>query len=120
MITTNACCTILVSEQSAPQRLRELAERFCADAVDPWAFRCARCGLEWSDPPYLDYRDVTCSNCYSDRVVITIVRLGFEDWGPQNGGAAEQQERLKRAEREFAPAMRALQRINGDDKRGLS
>lgn len=113
MLTTMAPCTILVTCKSAGPRLREMAERFHADVVDPMEYRCCRCGLEWDDSPLRDYREVVCSNCYSERVVLTMVRLGFDDWGPQNGGSREQSKRLKEAERILSTAMRAIRSLKG-------
>jgi DNA-directed RNA polymerase subunit RPC12/RpoP len=97
MLTTKAPCTILVTSKSAPNMLREMSEHFYADAVDPLEYKCLRCGLQWDDSPLRSYRDVTCSNCYSERVVITMVRLGFENWGEQNGGEREQRDRYEHA-----------------------
>jgi DNA-directed RNA polymerase subunit RPC12/RpoP len=105
MLTTKALTTILVGSKSAQRRLREMAERFHADAVDPLEYKCLRCHLEWDDSPVTDYRTVTCSNCYSDRVVLTMVRLGFENWGEQNGGVQEQRARYEKAKQECGQAV---------------
>lgn len=111
MLTTNATCTIPVRSKSAPARLRELGARFHADAIDPLEYKCLRCGLEWDDSPLRNYREVVCSNCYGERVILTMVRLGFEDWGPRNGGAQEQERRYSSAQRSFSTALKAIRGI---------
>ena len=91
--------------------LRDLAERFTADAVDPSEYKCLRCHCEWEQPAGYEWRTVTCSNCYSERVVITIVRLGFQNWGEQNGGEAEQRARHEKAVKETRAALDAIKHL---------
>ena len=100
MPTINAPCEILVTSKSARDRLRKIGEHFHSDLVDPAEVKCLRCHTEW-DNFCAGYRTITCSNCYSDRVIITAVRLAFLNWGEHNGGEAEQRERFKAAEREI-------------------
>lgn len=98
-----APCAILVTAKSAKRRLGKLADSFHADSATPWAFRCQRCKLEWSDPPYTgDWTGITCSNCYSERVILSSVRLDFFDWGEQNGGKRERMERYRHAKQMLA------------------
>ena len=107
MLTCEAPTTILVTSKSASQRLRELAERFTADAVDPLEYKCLRCHCEWPREACYDWRTAVCSNCYSERVIITVVRLGFENWGEHNGGEAEQRKRYDAAVKATKKAMAA-------------
>lgn len=118
MLTLLAPCTILVNSLTTSKRLRELAEQFQSDATDPVEFKCVRCGCAWERCVSNDYNTVTCSNCYSERVIITIVRLGFENWGEQNGGEKEQRARYEKAGREVSAAMKALAKLK--DKLPLS
>lgn len=108
MLTLEAPCTLLCRTAAAPLRLRELAEMFTADAVDPKEYKCLRCGCEWEREYGYDWKTAACSNCYSERVIVTVVRLGFENWGEQNGGESEQRQRYENALRNVATAMRAL------------
>ena len=94
-----------VTAKSTPLRLRRLGERLAVDAIDPLWYRCRSCGLVWDDSPLRDYEDVVCSNCYSERVMLVRVRLGFHNYGKQNGGKSEQIERRR-------VAMRAALRID--------
>lgn len=109
-LTTKACCTILVTSNSARERLGEIATQYTADGISPLEYRCPRCGLNWDANPLTDFREVTCSNCYNERIVLTMVRLDFENWGEQNGGETEQRGRYDRAVREFAPALAAIEK----------
>jgi DNA-directed RNA polymerase subunit RPC12/RpoP len=111
MLTVNVPTTILCRCKTAHSRLRELSERYCADACDPMEYKCLRCHCEWDDSLLRDYREVVCSNCYSDRVILTMVRLGFENWGEQNGGEKEQRERYQRAVDAFAKANAGIARM---------
>jgi hypothetical protein len=95
----DAAVTILARSSSASVRLRKLAEQVNADGADVIAIRCCRCKLEWDDVVLQDYREIVCSNCYSERVVITTVRLMFHNWGEQNGGMAAQKIRVEGAVR---------------------
>ena len=40
---------------------------------------------------------MTCSNCYSEAVYITGLRMTFHNWGEQNGGDAERDGRYNSA-----------------------
>lgn len=108
VLTTKAPCTILVTSGTARVQFNVLIEQFHADDVRPSEFKCLRCGLEWEADPLTDFRTVTCSNCYSERVILTIVRLSFENWGEQNGGEREQRDRYENAKRQVASALRAI------------
>lgn len=110
-LIVNALCTILAQSKTAPRCLAEMAERYTADGIDPIACKCLRCHCEWDDVILQDYRTMSCSNCYSDRVVITAVRLSFNNWGEQNGGEAEQQKRYEAARQECTPAFRLMERL---------
>ena len=109
--TLNALCTILARSKTAPQQLSEMAERYTADGIDPLACKCLRCHCEWDDVLLRDYRTMSCSNCYSDRVVITAIRLSFNNWGEQNGGESEQRKRYEAASRECTPAFELMKRL---------
>lgn len=85
---------MMVKAKATPLRLHKLGKRFAADAVDPLWYECRSCGLVWDDSPLRQYEDVTCSNCYSDRVLLIRVRLEFHNWGKQNGGKRQQIDRI--------------------------
>ena len=109
--TVDALCTILAKSKTAQQRLNEMAEKYTADGIDPIACKCLRCHCEWDDVLLRDYRTMSCSNCYSDRVIITAVRLSFNNWGEQNGGEAEQRKRYEAAKRQCTPAFELMERF---------
>lgn len=110
-LTVDALCTILAKSKTAPQRLSDMAEMYTADGIDPLACKCLRCSCEWDDVLLRDYRTMSCSNCYSDRVIITAVRLSFNNWGEQNGGEAEQRKRYEVAKRVCSPAFELMERL---------
>lgn len=97
MLTTNVRTNIRCRSQKADESIHAVMEGKHADAADPIAYKCLRCHLEWEDGPCDSWRTKTCSNCYSDNVVIAKIRLGFQNWGEQNGGAEEQRSRYERA-----------------------
>lgn len=45
--------------------------------VEPETARCMDCGLAWSPsiPCGLDLKSVSCSNCYSDNVMLVAIRV---------------------------------------------
>lgn len=106
-----APCTILVRSQTAKQQLSALLDQFHADAVYPLGFKCNCCGLEWEGSPFSEWTTVDCSNCYSQRAVLTVVELEFCNWGEQNGGTAERDERYEDAKRYVYPVMRELESL---------
>ena len=110
-LTVDALCTVLAKSKTAPHRLNEMAERYTADGIDPIACKCLQCHCEWDDVLLRDYRTMSCSNCYSDRVVITAVRISFNNWGEQNGGEAEQRKRYEAAKQECTPAFELMERL---------
>lgn len=101
VLTAKALCTISVRSKGAAGQLDKLARELFADGIDPIEYKCLRCGTEWDCSPCDEWRDRTCSNCYSERVVITKVRLEFSNWGEQNGGEREQRERFERAKQAY-------------------
>lgn len=113
VLTAKIPVTILCRCKTAHSRLRDLAERYHADGCDPLEYKCLRCHDEWDDSPLRDYREVVCSNCYSERVILTMVRLDFENWGEQNGGEKEQRDRWQRAVNDFAKANAAIDKLRG-------
>lgn len=82
---------------STPLKIRELAEKLSADAVDPMRYTRRSCRLTWGCSPLDDYREVVCSNCYSESVLLIGVRLGFANWGKQNGGIKQMMGRYREA-----------------------
>ena len=86
-------CMIRAHARSASQAISRIARKAHADAADPVNYRCMECHLEWHDSPLRNPADVSCSNCYSDSILIRGVRLRFQNWGDQNGGEKEQRER---------------------------
>ena len=92
-----APCNLLVTAASTPARLSQMCNQYHADGIDPMAYRCARCHLHWDGSPADDYKTVTCSNCYSDNVWLTRVRLAFDNRGQNNDGAKAQRERFEKA-----------------------
>lgn len=101
ILTAKALCTISVRSKSAQVQLNKIATDVHADGADPIEYKCLRCGLEWDCCPLDEWENRTCSNCYSERVVITKVRLEFSNWGEQNGGEKEQRERYEAAKRAY-------------------
>jgi hypothetical protein len=87
----------LARAHSTPLKLRQLAEQFTADAIDPLWYTCQSCKLTWDCSPLDDYREVVCSNCYSENVLLVGVRLGFANWGKQNGGVKHMMDRFRKA-----------------------
>lgn len=59
---------------------------------------------------------MTCSNCYSERVLLIRVRLGFSNWGKQNGGKCQQLERIWSA----IIACRTIERASLEQVRGYA
>ncbi len=96
-LTLSFPCRILTRSKSARTRLRRIEKRTYCDSIDPLEYECARCHCTWGDAVLTDYREVTCSNCYSDRVLLVNLRLTFHNWGNQNGGKKEQRERYDAA-----------------------
>lgn len=97
ILTAKALCTISTRSTSARANLNKLAQQLYADGADPIELKCLRCGIEWEISPIDDWHQATCSNCYSERLVITKILLEFDNWGDQNGGEKEQRERYERA-----------------------
>lgn len=95
-----ASCRIPARAKSASAMLGRYASRYYADSVDPVKFKCTDCGQE--DERITTNRDewveITCSNCYSESVMIAGIRLTFFDWGEQNGGKKERDDRYSFAE----------------------
>ena len=90
-----APCRIPSRGSSADKMLDRHSKDLYADTVDPIKFKCDDCGQE--DERITTNRDewaqMSCSNCYSDHMLIVGVRLTFFDWGEQNGGKAERDDR---------------------------
>jgi len=110
VLTTNVPCAIKCRAKDANEQITALMEQYAADAADPVSFKCLRCKDEGYDGPLSSWRHKVCSNCYSENVMIVKVRLGFENWGDQNGGEAQQRERYDRARScrlELLPELRA-------------
>lgn len=115
----NVPCTILIKGPQAHQRLCELTKRLYGDDAYPHSYRCSRCGLEWKHASVGDeWLNVTCSNCYSDRVVLIEARLIFQDWGEQNGGKVERDARYERAASETAVAREAISALKSVTQEG--
>jgi Zn finger protein HypA/HybF involved in hydrogenase expression len=56
-------------------------EQLGAIATDPLEFRCSDCRLRWEADTFTDVRTVVCSNCYSDKVRMTAIRIEVrDDW----------------------------------------
>jgi len=106
-----APATILCASPNANTVLNELQASYYADDIEPIEVKCTRCGLEWKPSQQSHWTASVCSNCYSDRVVVTVVRLQFEDWGNQNGGGMERDERWQAAARLCASTMDRLERL---------
>jgi transcription elongation factor Elf1 len=54
------------------------AKRHNYNAVYPWRFRCSFCGQEWEGCEIsvgVDLANVSCSNCYSDAVRLTQIKI---------------------------------------------
>lgn len=90
-------CRILGRSKSAFKRLQRLEKGLFCDGIDPLEYECACCHTKWDDAVLTDYREVVCSNCYSERVLLVAVRLTFHNWGEQNGGVKEMRGRYKAA-----------------------
>jgi hypothetical protein len=88
-------CRILAHSKTVIRRMAWVAEKLHADNVHPWEYECRRCHCVWRDAVLADPQQVTCSNCYGDNIVISKVRLTFENWGEQNGGEREQRQRYE-------------------------
>ena len=97
MLTCSFRCRILAHGKNVLLRMTWIMDQLHADAVDPWEYECRSCRCIWGDAVLTDPREVTCSNCYSDNVVISKLRIGFENWGENNGGKAEQLQRYNAA-----------------------
>ena len=95
-----ASCRIPARAKSASVMLLRHSKKYYADSVDPVKFKCSDCGQE--DERITTNRDewaqMTCSNCYSENVLIVGIRLTFFDWGEQNGGKEERDDRYNFAE----------------------
>ncbi len=84
MTTRIMQCSIAVGCKSRNPRAKidKLTKDSGAFLVSPWGFLCIDCQTEWGDTAIsvsTDIRTVSCSNCYSDRVVLTAVRLTIPD-----------------------------------------
>lgn len=90
---------VRIVAKTAKRQLHRVYQQIHADAVDPILYQCRRCKTTWDDTPLRDYEQVTCSNCYSENVLIISVRLMFRNWGRQNGGKREQRDRYRAAKR---------------------
>ncbi len=85
MTTRIMKCTIHVGKKAMAYVWRS-ARDTGAWGIDPWGFKCCDCGIEWGGIEISSttrFSDVSCSNCYSDKVLLTAVRLdipGAEDF----------------------------------------
>lgn len=104
-------CNISVRGKTAALSLDKTAKKWFSDGADPVDFKCLRCGTEWDELPPSEWHTKTCSNCYSDRVVIVGVRVEFNNWGEQNGGEREQMERYESAKQLRARLAQAMQPV---------
>lgn len=109
MLTCLYSCRILAHGPNVMRKIAWVGNQLHADVADPWEFECRSCHSTWMVDGFADPREVTCSNCYSTNIVISALRLGFENWGEQNGGEREQRERYDSAM--ARPMARALVEI---------
>lgn len=81
-----------------------LSEQYYADQITPTGFTCTDCGTKWDRvcTQREEYEDVSCSNCYGEHVMISEVRLTFFNWGEQNGGDQERDDRYEFAKARIA------------------
>jgi hypothetical protein len=70
-------CAIPLHAPDMLDQCKRLAyERKHADGFGPALYRCNDCGLHW-DVDALASFNVSCSNCYSDNITVTGLRLFF-------------------------------------------
>ena len=64
-------------EKSASKAMQEIANINEPGwfGVDPAGAECLRCHAKWETDPLAHPEDLTCSNCYSDNIVIIAVRI---------------------------------------------
>ena len=57
--------------------INQISEEPAVFMVYPNMFRCRRCRAYWAadTPLSTDVKDVTCSNCYSDQVFMSSVKI---------------------------------------------
>lgn len=73
-------CHIDTRWKSARKRLAKIAYiEHASDGYDPWVFQCRSCGCKWDATDFAgqNFETVACSNCYSEKVSITQVRLEY-------------------------------------------
>lgn len=100
-----ASCRIPARAKSASKMLQRYSTKYYADSVDPMKFKCGDCGQEDEriTTNHDEWAEMTCSNCYSEYMFIVGIRLTFFDWGEQNGGKKERDDRYGFAENKLTP-----------------
>lgn len=109
-LTVNMACSFKARAKSTTKRLDSFCDAYHADVAHPLAYRCLRCKLIWDCSPLDDYRQVVCSGCYGENVMLTRVRLGFYNWGKANGGEKDQWARYELA---CIEALEQAERLRG-------
>ena len=91
-------CKIMARSNTAHTRLyRGHEKRYFADSADPARLKCLGCGFEWGCCALEEWQNATCSNCYSEKLMLIAARLEFNSWGAQNGGVKERDGRFQYA-----------------------
>jgi hypothetical protein len=89
-------CKIMARSKTAYERLYRWHEKtYLSDGADPARLKCKSCGFEWWCEALDEWQEATCSNCYGERLMLTGARLEFNNWGIQNGGSKERDDRMR-------------------------
>jgi len=81
---------IRADSKTAVGQLAKIARSYFADESQPFEFTCKQCKVVTPEAHmHSEWKTATCSNCYSERMYVSKVRLTYYNWGEHNGGDAE-------------------------------
>lgn len=89
-------CNIAIGKHN-PGSYREMltfADKKGSVNTLPLEFRCSDCGVRWqASSETIDVRMVSCSNCYSDHVRLTAIKISVPDLSDIDGSEVPPRER---------------------------
>lgn len=93
-------CEIAVSTPNLLGEVNKVArDHLRGDSAEYYRFRCRGCGQLYtpceSDKHYPG--KAACPNCYSENLFLAVIKVAYEDWGPNNGGTQERDKRMQHA-----------------------
>lgn len=72
-------CSIICNKKTSLKEMIKVMDKEGGDDVDPSMYQCTECKQRWSSKDIIenDIRNISCSNCYSNKINLIQVRLIF-------------------------------------------